>query len=444
MENDELVKRLVALFARTLKYPVSFARTFLDFQPYPYQEEFLRDKSPLIAACCGRQVGKTTLAAIKALHFALSKNRVRILIVSAGLRQSIILFDKILRTTENSTPVKALMTYQSRTMIRFTNGSEIVALPCGREGSTLRGQTADMVILDEANFIPRIVIDSVIRPTLITRDNSRLIMISTPWVRDHPFYEAINKPELGFKTYNWPSSVSPLITPEKLELERKTIGEYDFNREYNAAFIDDEFSYLPSKLVLSCTDDYELNGEPGPGEKYRGEYLIGIDFGKHTDHSAVAILQKLGDELRLVYLKEFPLETPYAAVIGAVRRLNEAYAFEAGYLDQTGVGEGPYEEVKRFMRVMEGITLTAPAKEDVMGKLRLAMEHRELTLPSDESRLLVQLTNQQCETTKSGTFKFTHPSGTHDDLLWALALAVYATKETLPSRYLRPISRSFG
>jgi hypothetical protein len=32
---------------------------------------------------------------------------------------------------------------------------------------------------------------------------------------------------------------------------------------------------------------------------------------------------------------------------------------------------------------MEGIALTGPAKEGVMGKLRLAMEHRELTLPSD-------------------------------------------------------------
>jgi phage FluMu gp28-like protein len=196
--------------------------------------------------------------------------------------------------------------------------------------------------------------------------------------------------------------------------------------------------------VLSCTDDYELNGEPKLRYKYRGQYLIGIDFGKHADHSAIAILKKLGDELRLVYTKEFPLETPYAAVIGTVRRLNEAYAFEAGYLDQTGVGEGPYEEVKRFMRAMEGITLTAPAKEDVMGKLRLAMEHRDLTLPSGNSRLLAQLTNQQCEPTKSGTLRFTHPSGTHDDALWALALAVYANQETPPSRYLRPISRSFG
>lgn len=265
MENSELVKKYAGLFAKTLKNPADFARTFLDFKPYPYQEEFLGDDSPLIAACCGRQVGKTTLAAIKALHFALSNNKVRILIVSAGLRQSIILFDKILDLAETSTPPKTLMTYRSRTRIRFTNGSEIVALPCGRDGYTLRGFTSDMVILDDRNFIPRVVIDSVVRPMMITRPGAKLIMLSTPWMRDHPFYEAISKPELEFKAYTWPSSMNPTISPERLELEKKTIGESDFNREYNAAFIDDEFSYLQSDLVLSCTDDYELNGEPEPG-----------------------------------------------------------------------------------------------------------------------------------------------------------------------------------
>lgn len=355
-----------------------------------------------------------------------------------------ILFDKILDLTEAAVPAKVLRSYKSRTKIRFANGSEIVALPCGRNGSTLRGFTADMVILDEANFIPRLVIDSVIRPTMITRPSSRLIMISTPWVRDHPFYEAISRPELGFKTYTWPSSISPLIMPEKLELERNTIGEYDFNREYNAAFIDDEFSYLPSKLVLSCTDSYELNGEPGPGVKYRGEYLVGIDFGKHADHSVIAILQKLGDELRLVYLKEFPLETPYTVVIGTARRLNEAYTFAEGCLDKTGVGEGPYEEIRQFIRRIEGVTLTPQTKEDIMGKLKLALEQGKLTLPRDNPQLLVQLTAQQCEATKTGTLKFSHPAGTHDDQLWALGLAVYANEETPPSRYLRPISRSFG
>ncbi len=96
------------------------------------------------------------------------------------------------------------------------------------------------------------------------------------------------------------------------------------------------------------------------------------------------------------------------------------------------------------MGVTEGITLTAPVREDVLGRLKLAMEHGRLTLPRDGSRLLVQITSQQCEPTVSGTLKFSHPAGTHDDQLWAVALASYANQETPPSRHIRPITRSFG
>jgi phage FluMu gp28-like protein len=354
-----------------------------------------------------------------------------------------ILFNKIQTFSKNSNAANLLTNYESRTTLRFKNGSEITALPCGRDGTTLRGYTADMAILDEANFIPRIVIDSVISPTLITRPDSRLIMISTPWVRDHPFYQAMSKPELGFKTYTWPSSMSPLITPKRLEEARITIGEFEFNREYNAAFIDDEFSYLPSNLVLSCTDSYELNGEPRPAERCRGEFLIGIDFGKHTDHSVITILEKVRDGLRLVYLNQLPLETSYTSVIGTVRRLHEAYAFAGGCLDKTGVGEGPYEEIKGFMRGMEGVTLTAQVKEDLMVKLRLALEEGRLILPTDNQQLLVQMTAQRCETTKSGSLKFSHPAGTHDDQLWSLALALYASTQQQSRPNFKPITRSF-
>jgi phage FluMu gp28-like protein len=444
LEHNELIKQYKKLLIKTIPDPVEFARTFLHFQPYPYQKEFLRDKSPLIAACCGRQVGKTTLAAIKALHFALANSHVRILIVSAGLRQSIILFDKILDQTETAIPARLMVSYKTRTKVRFANGSEIVALPCGRDGSTLRGYTADMAILDEANFIPRTVIESVVRPTMITRSEARLIMISTPWMKDHPFYEAISKPELKFKTYNWPSAMNPTVTEEQLELERSTIGDSAFNREYNAVFMDDKFSFLPSELVLNCTDQYALDADPLQGEKYQGQFLIGIDFGKHVDYSTIAVLEKTGDDLRLVYLKEFPIETPYTAVIGTVKRLNEAYRFAAGCLDKTGVGEGPFEEIREFMGEILGVTLTAPVKEDVLGRLKLAMQHDELTLPRDDTRLLVQITNQRCEPTMSGTLKFSHPAGTHDDCLWALALAAYANHDVPPPR--RPVAhtRSFG
>jgi len=441
-EHDDLVNKYASLFLESLNDPVAFAETFLGFKPYPYQEEFLRDSSPLIVACCGRQVGKTTLTAVKALHFALGTRSVRILIVSAGLRQSMILFDKILEFIELAIPAKTLLRYRSRTKVQFANGSEIVALPCGRDGSTLRGFTADMVILDECNFIPAIVIDSVIRPTMITRPNARLVMLSTPWMKDHPFYEALTKPELGFKAYVWPTSMNPQITKERLELERKTIGEQDFNREYNAIFQDDQFAYFPSTLVLACTDDYQLNLDSASDEKLRGEFYVGIDFGKHADHTAIAILERVSDkETRLVCLKQFELNTPYTTIIGFVKQLHEVYQFTAGRLDQTGVGEGPYEAIRAFMPTMKGVTLTAPVKEDILGRLRLEMEARRLTLPRENTQLLTQITSQQAEPTTSGRLKFYHPTGTKDDQLWALALATHATTETGPPGTIVPLKR---
>lgn len=47
-------------------------------------------------------------------------------------------------------------------------------------------------------------------------------------MKNHPFYEALNNAELGFKTYAWPTRMNPLVGPERLEREKRTIGENDF------------------------------------------------------------------------------------------------------------------------------------------------------------------------------------------------------------------------
>jgi phage FluMu gp28-like protein len=63
-------------------------------------------------------------------------------------------------------------------MIELRNGSKIIALPCGPDGATLRGYTADLVVMDEAAFMPEDVIASVIFPMLATT-NGTAIMLST-------------------------------------------------------------------------------------------------------------------------------------------------------------------------------------------------------------------------------------------------------------------------
>src|SRR5208337_2229348 len=138
MQNP-LVDRTIELFLKARDDPVLFAEWFLNFRAFDYQKPFLRDQSSQIVANAGRQTGKTVLTAIKLLHFALYNKSVHILITISCLRQAMILFNKILDFVEICLPAQALLPHRSQTKIIFANGSDIIALPCGVDGSKIRG-----------------------------------------------------------------------------------------------------------------------------------------------------------------------------------------------------------------------------------------------------------------------------------------------------------------
>ena len=46
--------------------------------------------------------------------------------------------------------------------------------------------------------------------------------------------------------------------------------------------------------------------------------------------------------------------------------------------------------------------------------------------------LMNEMSAERYELSKTGQLQFSHPSGTHDDRLWALALAVYASRQDVP------------
>ena len=68
-------------------------------------------------------------------------------------------------------------------------------------------------------------------------------------------------------------------------------------------------------------------------------YVGGVDLGKKHDFSVIAVVQKRGQELYLVYLKQFRLGTEYGSVVGFLRLLNERLKdLRRILIDQTGVG----------------------------------------------------------------------------------------------------------
>jgi phage FluMu gp28-like protein len=443
------LERFEGLRDKLRRDPVFFAEVVLGFHLFPYQAELLRCNSKRVVACWARQTGKTTAIAVKVIHFAFTNANKTTLIVSRGLRQSMIMFNVIERFILRHPFLAKSVSKSTRTMIELKNGSKIIALPCGPDGATLRGYTADLVVMDEAAFMPEDVIASVIFPMLATT-NGTAIMLSTPWGRNHIFYRSFKNPD--YWSQHVRAEDCPLISKEFLEEQRKTIGDLRFKMEYEAEFVEEENSFFSQDLIRECVEDYDLIDESQiwAEGKIPGDYYLGADFGKKVDYSVAALLKREEEgKLRLVFLKQFALGTPYSEVIAYIKRLNEKFDILKGFVDQSAIGESLVEEIKEFAPQINGLSFTAKVKQDLMVLMHARMEQKRLILPMERS-LLTQINEQQYSfgrakptemAEEKGYMTFYHPPGSHDDQLWALALAVYAAKETEPEPFLYVIPR---
>jgi len=435
---DEIEQQLTKLVVKqqldySIMSPSAFAEQVLGIKPFPYQVKLLEDPHKRIVAVMGRQSGKTTTIALKAVKFAVSTPKATILITSPSLRQSMIMFSRISSFVFTS-PVKSRVVRSTRTIIQFDNRSEIIALPASEY--FLRGYTAHMIVCDEASFMPEELITNIIFPMISTTDGYA-IFLSTPWARDHFFYRAFMNP--NYSVHRVKSSECPLIKPEFLEEMRRNMTESAFKMEWEAEFVEAASAFFPQSLIRECVvNDPPLEFIASLEEHVpEGEYYAGCDFGKLEDYSVLAVLKREDDILKLVYLHEFELGTPYSKVIGHLVRAHQAFSFHKVFVDQTGVGEPVLEELQnQGMKNVEGLTFTVKTKEELLTCLKIAMEQKRLKMPY-HLRLCQQINEQQYEYTKSGHLAFSHPVGSHDDMLWALSLGVWSSTREAPSRLVR-------
>ena len=97
-------------------------------------------------------------------------------------------------------------------------------------------------------------------------------------------------------------------------------------------------------------------------------------------------------------------------------------------VDRSGIGEAIMDELRRGgVGSAEGATFTRRKKVEYMAYMKLMMQQGRLKMPYDQ-KLCSQMNEQRYEYSPSDQIRFWHPPGNNDDQLWALALAVWATK----------------
>ncbi|KPV63613.1 MAG: Terminase-like family protein [Candidatus Bathyarchaeota archaeon BA2] len=241
----------------------------------------------------------------------------------------------------------------------------------------------------------------------------------------------------NYSVHHVRSSESPLITKEFLDEQRRNMTPETYKMEYEAEFTEAAMSFFPQDLIRSCVDTEIEFISSIEDHVPSGQYFGGCDLGKLADYSVFTVVSKEGETLKLVFLRQFPLETPYSSVIGFIVKAQQKFHFIKILIDKSGVGEAVTEEIKaQGLANAEGQSFTTQSKAEMLGYLKVKMQQGLFKMPYDR-RLCEQINEQRFEYTKSGQLKFWHPTGSHDDQLWSLAMTVWATKGERPSTLRR-------
>jgi hypothetical protein len=216
-------------------------------EPDDWQARMLRSTAPRILLNCSRQSGKSTTTATLALHTALYQPGSLILLLSPGLRQSGELFRKVVdlyRVLGRPVPPES----ETALTLKLENGSRIVALP-GTE-ATVRGYSgAALLVADEASRILDALYYSV-RPMLAV-SGGRLVVLSTPFGKRGFFHQEWTE-GTGWERYEVHATECPRISVAFLEEERRSLGPWWFNQEYNCQFSETTDQLFGYDLVMGA------------------------------------------------------------------------------------------------------------------------------------------------------------------------------------------------
>jgi hypothetical protein len=219
--------------------PVIFAGR-AGIAPDAWQQEVLRAPDTRILMLCSRQSGKSTVAAILALHRATFFPGSLVLLLSPSLRQSGELFRVVarLQAAAGGAPV----TEQSSLRLEMANGSRVISLP-GSE-ATVRGFAGvNLVIVDEAARVPDELFHAI-NPMLATTDGT-MICLSTPFGKRGFFSETWHGSG-PWKRVKVRAADCPRISPAFLAEQRATLGAWWFAQEYDVEFLDSDSSAFRS------------------------------------------------------------------------------------------------------------------------------------------------------------------------------------------------------
>lgn len=415
----------------------------------------------------GRQVGKSTVISEKVKRFAKEHKNVVILCIAPAQRQSSYLFEKIrglfdsedeLRIDKKVKQFRLVKKVQptlnelkklqeeasiydglpTQTRIVLKNGSKIYSLPAGRTGIFIKGLTIDLLVADEAAYIPEIVWNAVLPMVAVSkklRGFGWILLLSTPFGKGGYFYHSHH--DSDFKQFHISSEACPRISKKFLAKERERMSKEEYAQEYLGEFIDDYRQFFPTKLIKKCMTFIDWSFEKDYDNKLK--YYLGVDIARYGGDENAFVVTEMDRKKNLRVVKVLTTSRMSTAdTIGRVLILDSKFKFKRIYVDDAGVGGGVTDIlIEKLGRKIIGLNNASRTvdyegkkgrilKEDLYSNALILMEAGKLDLISN----LQLLRSMRSITFEYSATKRIKISGAYSHITEAYVRSVWCIKDS--------------
>ena len=393
---------------------ITFQRPFLT----SYQTEFVDDNSKVTVVEAATKVGKTASMLLWLFEQSLKKENQIVWWVAPVYSQAKIAFNRM-NNTMNEIEKEAKMiglNFQTRTIkspmsITLPNNS-IIEFKSADNYNALYGQDVNAVVIDEATRCKEESWHAIRSTLTATRGSAKIV--GNVRGRGNWVHKLKEKEHVSYYRVDAYQAVDEgILDIEEIENAKLSLPENSFRELYLALPSDDGGNPFDIKQIQENTKQYRLS--PNKAKHF------GIDVAKSQDWTVVIGVDSEGT----VQLYERWQRTSWDFTIQKIIQLVKN---NHGYIDSTGVGDPIHEKVNQTCKKVNSYKYNYESKQRLMELLALKFHQDEITVPS-ETEIYNELLLFEYDRTPTGKVTYNAPSGSHDDCVNALALAMKSLED---------------
>lgn len=376
------------------------------------QADFVYSNAKRKVIVAGRRGGKTTGVSMLAAEKAMLGRR--ILEAAPTQEQTSAFWDAV--KTYFARPIATGIVYKNETerLLKLPNGGRI-RCKTAWNADTLRGDFADLLILDEFSLMEPDTWDVVGAPMLLDNDGDA-VFIFTPKRKNHAFTtyaRAVGDTTGRWQAWHFTSYDNPYLSAEALAEITADMGQDAYQQEIMAEFLDSEGAVF--RNISAC-----MNAPVAEPEAHTGHHIIaGVDWGKQADYTAISV--------GCATCKQEIDRDRFNKIDYAFQRARLGVMFERWHpasilVESNSIGEPNLEMLQRDGFPVFGFETTATSKTPLIENLALALERAEWQWQADPVWTAELEAYERKVSPNTGRSQYSAPEGLHDDTVIARAL----------------------